>query len=213
MTVFSTRSQAPRTVRSVDADRRDAQSTGPSAKHPRLRRTARVLAAAFATSTLSIAPVAAAHPAAGAAGSFIPAYEYFDRAPGNALLGNSGFQEAVSALEGQFDAICGDTFCEGDYSNLRSVGLDCSIAETSGTVGQCTWTFAGSYTDADPATGRLTVNAKTFVCDLGVQGTATELARFLTAASNKGAGGAYGLFTVAVPGSGKSLQDALICCL
>jgi hypothetical protein len=42
------------------------------------------------------------------------------------------------ALEGRlqhgFDAICGDTFCEGEYSDIRALRLRCSVDAVRGTV-------------------------------------------------------------------------------
>jgi hypothetical protein len=177
---------------------------------PRLTRAKALLAAAFSTATLSIAPVAAAQ--SQGADPYVPAYDYFDGIAGRPLLGDLGYQGAVWALEDEFDTICGDTFCEGEYGNLKSLDLDCSVTQVSGQVGQCTWTFAGSYTETDPATGHLTVSAKTFVCDLGVKGTAKDLADFLLAAAQKGAGGTLGLHSVAIPGSGRTLMDTLVDC-
>jgi hypothetical protein len=52
------------------------------------------------------------------------------------------------ALEGRlhygFDAICGDTFCEGEYSDIRALRLRCSVDAVRGTVHECLWAFAAS---------------------------------------------------------------------
>lgn len=36
-----------------------------------------------------------------------------------------------------FDAICGDTFCEGDYTNIQALRFVCSVQRLTGRVGQC----------------------------------------------------------------------------
>lgn len=52
------------------------------------------------------------------------------------------------ALEGRlqqgFDRICGDTFCEGEYSDIRALRLRCSVDAVHGTVHECLWAFAAS---------------------------------------------------------------------
>lgn len=72
---------------------------------------------------------------------------------------------ALARLRHDFDQICGDTFCEGDYSNIEPLRLRCS-ADARGRVGQCVWTFAASNEEIDPATGRITVQPKVWRCRL-----------------------------------------------
>lgn len=76
------------------------------------------------------------------------------------------FFNAEAALGRAFDKICGDTFCEGDYGNLRPMQLRCSVDTTKGTVKQCLWTFAGSYANVNKKTGAVQVNAKLYKCKL-----------------------------------------------
>jgi hypothetical protein len=71
-------------------------------------------------------------------------------------------------LAGAFGGVCGDTFCEGDYGNLRPMQLRCSVDATKGTMKQCLWTFAGSYTQVNGKSGAVQVNAKLFKCKLGL---------------------------------------------
>ena len=56
------------------------------------------------------------------------------------------------ALEGRlqhgFDAICGDTFCEGEYSDIRALRLRCSVDAVRGTSAcghspPVTWPYRG----------------------------------------------------------------------
>jgi len=63
--------------------------------------------------------------------------------------------EALYRLRDNFDQICGDTFCEGDYSNIQALRLRCSVDSASGLVGRCLWSFAASNEEIDPATGAI----------------------------------------------------------
>ncbi len=67
-------------------------------------------------------------------------------------------------LDQQFDDICGDTFCGGDYTNLQSLGLDCSVSRKTGRVGECLWAFAGSQESVDAKTGSVAVDAPHYLC-------------------------------------------------
>jgi len=90
---------------------------------------------------------------------FVEEYEYFTT--------DAQYEEwfaLTTALRSDFDAICGDTFCEGDYSNLQSLSFDCSVERASGRIGRCVWIFAGSYEEISPASGAITVNARTWNC-------------------------------------------------
>lgn len=61
-----------------------------------------------------------------------------------------------------FDDICGDTFCEGEFSNIQSLRFNCSAHQTSGRIGMCAWVFAASNEEIDPATGRIRVSQRGF---------------------------------------------------
>jgi hypothetical protein len=81
-----------------------------------------------------------------------------------AEAGMDRFFEAEARLNAGFDKICGDTFCEGDYSNLRPMQLRCSVDASKGTLKQCLWTFAGSRSTVNYRTGAVQSTAKTFKC-------------------------------------------------
>ena len=70
----------------------------------------------------------------------------------------------LSALKRDFDDICGDTFCEGEYSNIESLGYRCSVHRASGRIGTCVWVFAASHEEVDPATGEILVMPKFWRC-------------------------------------------------
>jgi len=75
--------------------------------------------------------------------------------------GRERFLAAERLLVRGFDDICGDTFCEGQYYNLRPMRLRCSVHRASGVVGSCIWTFAGSYTRVQQ-TGQIDVDHGTY---------------------------------------------------
>ncbi len=153
-------------------------------------------------------------PAQAGAAAFVDANDYFVAEPGFSGLSLRGYYDALDSLKAQFDLICGDTFCEGEFSNLSSLGLDCSVNTATHRVGQCVWTFAGSYADVNPRNGRVSMTRHVQVCQLGFEGTSAELAAFLRAAGEPGYGN-QGLRDVAIPGrfDGKALMDVLGDCL
>lgn len=83
-------------------------------------------------------------------------------------------------LKENFDDICGDTFCEGDYSNIESLRFRCSVDSTTGVIGQCVWVFAASNEEIDPATGGVTVDTQTWSC-VSPLASGTTLSALLTA--------------------------------
>jgi hypothetical protein len=154
------------------------------------------------------------HAASRSGDHFEDAWSFFGRAGQAAVMSVNDYDAAVRALGAQFDAICGDTFCEGDYSNLTSLGIECSVAVATEKVGDCVWTFAGSATTVDEDTGALSISKDVFACHLGLDGTATDLATFLATASKSGASGYEGLRSATIPGQrGQTLMDVLQTCL
>jgi hypothetical protein len=111
------------------------------------------------------------------------------------------------ALKQGFDDVCGDTFCEGDYSNLESLGFRCSVTSKAGKIKSCVWTFAGSYELVDAKTGKINVSAKTFTCAIPATGSTRSL---LDALSGPGTTPAI---RRTLPGSTLSAYDALVGCL
>jgi hypothetical protein len=111
-------------------------------------------------------------------------------------------------LQSNFDDVCGDTFCEGDYSNLEPIRLRCSINSANGVMKNCAYVFAGSYEDITASTGTIKVTAKTFSCHLPVSGIPlTTFMATLTAAGTTPA------IRRPLPGLSTSIYDALGGCL
>jgi hypothetical protein len=111
------------------------------------------------------------------------------------------------ALKAGFDDVCGDTFCEGDYSNLESLGFRCAVTSKTGKIKSCLWTFAGSYELVDAKTGKINVSARTFTCAIPAVGTTKSL---LDALAGDGPTPAI---RRTLPGSTRTAYDALVGCL
>lgn len=80
--------------------------------------------------------------------------------------GMDRFFNAEARLNAGFDKVCGDTFCEGEFFNLRPMQLRCSVDSTKGTMKQCLWLFSGSNATVNPKTGAVQTVAKLFKCKL-----------------------------------------------
>jgi hypothetical protein len=115
------------------------------------------------------------------------------------------YQTLRARLADEFDQICGDTFCGGDFGDLAPVQFACSATEDAADVRECLWTFGGSLGTVDAATGAVDVTAKTFSCRVPVgAGAAAFLATLGTSRDP---------LHEALPGSGASIWDALSDCL
>lgn len=139
--------------------------------------------------------------------AFVDAATFFSDSP--------AYAAGVHALSKQFDEICGDTFCEGEYDQFASLGLSCSIATQTESIGQCMWTFAGASSAVDEQTGLVSVTHTVKVCELPIRGDAKGLLAFITKAGNAGPSFFEGLASVAVPGAvdGQTLMQVLSKCL
>lgn len=113
---------------------------------------------------------------------------------------------ATMQLRRHFDEICGDTFCEGDYSNLQPLRFQCSVEAHSRLVGACMWSFAGSQESIDPATGRITVQPGFWQCRVPLM-PQTTLDRLLSALDDP-----QPLYA-RLPGTERTILDGLIDCL
>ena len=121
-----------------------------------------------------------------------------------ATTDQGAWYDLVGKLNGAFSAVCGDTFCEGDFANLTPLTFSCSVTSKAGQVKDCAWTFAGSYAFTDPKTAALRVNAPTFACHVAPKTTAAKLIALL-------AGSADALHEP-LPGTTGSIYDALVGC-
>lgn len=113
---------------------------------------------------------------------------------------------AMSRLRRDFDQICGDTFCEGEYSNIHALRFVCSAEPWSGLVGRCVWVFAASQEEIDPATGQVEVRARHWSCPVAL--SPLTRAKTLLAALD-----VERPLYAPLPGVGRSIYDGLIDCL
>jgi hypothetical protein len=109
-----------------------------------------------------------------------------------------------SKLTSEFNAVCGDTFCEGDFSNLTSGTFSCAVTSKAGDVSDCVWTFFGSLASVDPATSAITVDAPTFQCHVHPKTTAKKLVGLLSTSSDA--------IHETLPGTTGSIYDELVDC-
>lgn len=133
-----------------------------------------------------------------ASARYVDVLDYWTDAPQDAWL------DAVDNVVKQFDRICGDTFCGGDYSDIRSLELTCSVSASRGNVKSCSWTFAGSAAVVRASSGSIATSAPTFACTFAPTGTAGALRTAFAAA---------GSLQARLPGLSKSLYDVLGDCL
>lgn len=120
--------------------------------------------------------------------------------------GRAAFERMEQDLVRGFDDICGDTFCEGEFFNLRALQLRCAVAAEDGTVAGCLWSFAGSDTSvlADAAVPQ--VHARTYACALPLA-PGTPLDTLLRTLVGRGA------LHTPLPGTRSTSYDGLIGCL
>jgi hypothetical protein len=115
--------------------------------------------------------------------------------------------EMTSALAREFNQECGDTLCEGDYSDIRPLSFVCSVKRVGGELERCAWVFVELEESIDQGTGAIRVDRKVAVCDIPVNGTAAALVDALLAP------GVSSPLTQKVPGTNASIGDALPGCL
>lgn len=114
------------------------------------------------------------------------------------------WRDAQAALVAGFDRVCGDTFCGGDYGDLRSLDFVCSVTKSTGNVKSCAWVFGGSYALPGPT---LDVTSDTFRCAVPVKGTLSQLISTLTRDESADP------INRPLPGTTSTAYDALLGCL
>ncbi len=111
--------------------------------------------------------------------------------------------QARKRLVKAFDEACGDTFCEGDYSDISGLALACAVDDALGTVKSCTWSFAGNYFTVTTK-GKVSAHPRTWSCPVAIDAPADTLVATLSGDEPLHA---------ALPGRTTTLMDALIDCL
>lgn len=121
---------------------------------------------------------------------------------GDTLTGDDDLERWITLrreLGAAFDQVCGDTFCEGDYSNLVSLDFTCTVTQKRGRLHECAWTFAASEELVQGADGSIATRVPFFVCRVKPKGRADDL---LTALGDDP-------LHAPLPGLSTSLYDAL----
>lgn len=148
--------------------------------------------------------------ARGLPGAFVPGWEHGPFVDAVEYLDSEedfrAWLQLRANLRKNFDDICGDTFCEGDYSNIETVVFRCSVGQRSGVLGQCLWVFGGSYEDIDAKSGAITTEARTWACTSPLV-PGTTMAALLKALSGPDP------MDAPLPGTSTTLYDGLIDCL
>lgn len=123
-----------------------------------------------------------------------------------AEAGLDRFAGAEAALNAGFDKICGDTFCEGEYRNLRPTQLTCSVDTTKSSIKQCLWTFAGTRAAVNTKSGAVQTGGKLYKCKL-LLAKDTPVEAFYEAMKGDDP------LNAKLPGSRYSVYDGLVGCL
>lgn len=109
-------------------------------------------------------------------------------------------------LGAEFRDLCGDTYCEGAYSNHILLQFRCSVRVETGTVHACALVISAGNLDVDPPTGRVLPDSRTWACAAPL--AADTPVEMLQAALER-----PGALLRPLPGSAFSLHDALFDCL
>ncbi|AMO99767.1 hypothetical protein CAter10_2045 [Collimonas arenae] len=148
---------------------------------------------------LTLALATAASPAVAA--DYVDAIHY----PSNEQ-GWDVFFDLEARLAGDFNDVCGDTFCEGEYSNLQALRYRCSVRQADSMMGQCVWIFAGGNAEINEATGKVVVDARTWACRTPLAPN-TPLASFYSALSGNNP------IDAQLPGTSTTIYQGLTDCL
>ncbi|HTE50314.1 MAG TPA: hypothetical protein VK698_05525 [Kofleriaceae bacterium] len=116
--------------------------------------------------------------------------------------------ELLASLRRDFDDVCGDTFCEGDFSNYQSLRFRCSVESSTGVMGSCAWVLAASNEEVVAETGAIRSEGKIFRCEMPLQPD-TSLGAFFEAMSRPDSGP----IRAPLPGTELTLFDGLAECL
>ncbi len=115
----------------------------------------------------------------------------------------SSWSAITRRLARDFDQICGDTFCEGEYPDIAPLRFVCSVKADTEEVPRCRWSFAAVEVSVT-GRGTITTNVATKQCDVAIDAPATALVRALSAPEP---------LYAPLPGRTTSVYDALIGCL
>ncbi|MCF7752267.1 hypothetical protein KQ945_16020 [Bacillus subtilis subsp. subtilis] len=116
------------------------------------------------------------------------------------------FHTLESHLASRFDAVCADTLCEGDVSNLRALQLRCSVNAAKAQVYACNWLFIASELQVAPDTGKVQVDNRRWDCLLPL-GKGVAVKAFHASLDRADA------LDIVLPGAAMSIGEAVGDCL
>ncbi|WP_115554542.1 hypothetical protein [Xanthomonas arboricola] len=120
--------------------------------------------------------------------------------------GWEAFSDLEQRLDRDFDNICGDTFCGGEFSDYQPLRFRCSVHSVTGVVRSCIWTFGASEISVDPRSGYLRSDSRVWRCTAPLRaGTRLDEMYRVLAVTNP-------LFEP-LPGGAPPIYDGLIGCL
>lgn len=117
---------------------------------------AAVAAAVFASGMANAATPRLPASATTAPGNYVDMQDYLSNA--------DPWVDVTYYLKQNFDYICGDTICEGEYPNIEALGFACSVDKTTGLMGECSWAFTASKEHIRPADGKVIADIHTWHC-------------------------------------------------
>jgi hypothetical protein len=114
--------------------------------------------------------------------------------------------DVLFQLKRNFDDVCPDTFCEGEYANLEALRYTCSANTTTGEVGECRFIFAASSDEVDPDSGKIRASVHQWQCASPLA-PRTDARQLLAALQ-----GSQPLWAT-LPGTSTTLYEGLMDCL
>lgn len=115
----------------------------------------------------------------------------------------AAWSETRRRLNSGFDEVCGDTFCEGDYADIRGLRFVCAVSASALHVTSCSWSFAATNASVDRR-GTIVSDSTVYTCPIAIDADASELARALAGPDPLNA---------PLPHRTTSIYDALVECL
>ena len=111
------------------------------------------------------------NPAPPAAAKYADLDEWLNEHDG---AGYDRWRAVIDNLKSDFDRVCGDTFCGGDYPPW-TITLTCSAAIADGKISHCAWLFAGAYATVSPTGGTISHHKKFWTCPLPWSGLTPKM--------------------------------------
>jgi hypothetical protein len=114
----------------------------------------------------------------------------------------------IQRLRRNFDEVCGDSFCEGEYTHLEPMALRCPVSVASGRIKECVYSIAANRESIHQRSGVIHAQQKFFHCPLAVTATPRQL---LDALMDPAATAPP--LERRLPDGGHTINDALRACL